>query len=92
MALLIYFKDDLRSLGEEPKEANIQSDTTRIPDIFAIGPLTTSELWNGVRSGISGFTPACRLFSNVDIQGPRSKSMALLTPFHNSLEKYREGS
>ncbi|KAJ6180855.1 Aminoglycoside phosphotransferase [Penicillium mononematosum] len=48
----IYFKDDLRFLGEEPKEANIQSDTTDIPDIFAIGPLTTSELWNGVRSGM----------------------------------------
>ncbi|OQE30774.1 hypothetical protein PENFLA_c002G04504 [Penicillium flavigenum] len=48
----IYFKDDLRSLGEEPKEANIQSDTTDIPDIFAIGPLTTGELWNGVRSGM----------------------------------------
>ncbi|KAJ5950640.1 Aminoglycoside phosphotransferase [Penicillium vulpinum] len=48
----IYFKDDLRSLGEEPKEANIQSATTSVPDIFAIGPLTTGELWNGVRSGM----------------------------------------
>ncbi|KAJ5804674.1 Aminoglycoside phosphotransferase [Penicillium psychrosexuale] len=49
----IYLKDDLRSLGEEPKEANIQSATTSIPDIFAMGPLTTSELWNGVRSGMN---------------------------------------
>lgn len=48
----IYFKDDLRSLGEETKEANIQSDTTSIPDRFAIGPLTTGELWNGVRSAM----------------------------------------
>ncbi|KAJ6143525.1 Aminoglycoside phosphotransferase [Penicillium samsonianum] len=43
----IYFKDDLRSLGEEPKEVNIQSATTSVPDTFAIGPLTTGELWNG---------------------------------------------
>lgn len=48
----IYFKDDLRSLGEEPKEANIQSATTSTLDIFAMGPLTTGELWNGVRSGM----------------------------------------
>ena len=40
----IYFKDDLRSLGEEPKEANIQSATTSTLDIFAMGPLTTGEL------------------------------------------------
>ncbi|KAJ5181908.1 Aminoglycoside phosphotransferase [Penicillium cf. viridicatum] len=43
----IYFKDDFRSLGEEPGEANIQSATASIPDIFTIGPLTTGELWNG---------------------------------------------
>ncbi|KAI3148379.1 hypothetical protein CBS147325_3532 [Penicillium roqueforti] len=49
----IYFKDDLRSLGEEPKEANIQSATTSTLDIFALGPLTTGELWNGVRSGMN---------------------------------------
>lgn len=49
----IYFKDDLRSLGEEPKEVNIQSTTTSVPDTFAIGPLTTGELWNGVRSGMN---------------------------------------
>ncbi|KGO74645.1 Aminoglycoside phosphotransferase [Penicillium italicum] len=49
----IYFKDDLRSLGEEPEKATIQSATTSIPDIFAIGPLTTGELWNGVRSGMN---------------------------------------
>lgn len=48
----IYFKDDFRSLGEEPGEANIQSATASIPDIFAIGPLTTGELWNGARSGM----------------------------------------
>lgn len=49
----IYFKDDLRALGEEPEEANIQSATASIPGIFAIGPLTTGELWNGVRSGMN---------------------------------------
>lgn len=49
----IYFKDDLRALGEEPKEAGIQSATAIIPDMFVIGPLTTGELWNGVRSGMN---------------------------------------
>ncbi|KAJ5511951.1 Aminoglycoside phosphotransferase [Penicillium expansum] len=49
----IYFKDDLRSLGEEPKESKILSTTTSIPDMFAIGPLTTGELWSGVRSGMN---------------------------------------
>lgn len=49
----IYFKGDLRSLCEEPEEANIQSATASIPDIFAIGPLTTGELWNGVRDGMN---------------------------------------
>lgn len=40
----IYFKDDLRSLGEEPEEVNIQSATASIPDIFAIGPLTNEDV------------------------------------------------
>ncbi|OQE41095.1 hypothetical protein PENCOP_c005G01944 [Penicillium coprophilum] len=48
----IYFKDDLRSLGVKLEEASIQSATTSIPALFAIGPLTTGELWNGVRSGM----------------------------------------
>jgi hypothetical protein len=49
----VYFKDDLRFLGEEPKGAKICSTTNDIPDIFAIGPLTTGELWNGVRSSLN---------------------------------------
>ncbi|KAJ5418981.1 Aminoglycoside phosphotransferase [Penicillium crustosum] len=40
----IYLKDDLRALGEEPEEANIQSAPASIPDIFATGPLNTGEL------------------------------------------------
>ncbi|OQD85550.1 hypothetical protein PENSOL_c100G01035 [Penicillium solitum] len=51
--LQLITQDDLRSLCEEPEEANIQSATASIPDIFAIGPLTTGELWNAVRDGMN---------------------------------------
>lgn len=77
----IYFKDDLRALGEEPKEAGIQSATAIIPDMFAIGPLTTGELWNGVRSGM-----------NLD-RGPcKSRESTGYCKAPNCLSKYRETS
>ncbi|OGM39419.1 hypothetical protein ABOM_012117 [Aspergillus bombycis] len=45
----IYFKDDLRSLAGYAEDIKIESAATESLERFSIGPLTSSELWEGTR-------------------------------------------
>ncbi|KAE8408302.1 phosphotransferase enzyme family protein [Aspergillus pseudonomiae] len=45
----IYFKDDLRALTGDAEDINIESAAAESLSRFAIGPLTSTELWEGAR-------------------------------------------
>ncbi|KAJ5563512.1 hypothetical protein N7535_008676 [Penicillium sp. DV-2018c] len=49
----VYFKEDLRSLVGEAEDIYTQTVGSGVLDRFAIGPLTTNELWTGTRSDMS---------------------------------------
>ncbi|KAK2748573.1 hypothetical protein FQN57_000708 [Myotisia sp. PD_48] len=45
----IYFKDDLRSLIGHAEDLNMDTPASDALDCFSIGPLTSTDLWTGVR-------------------------------------------
>lgn len=74
----IYFTEDLRSLtGRQAGEISIHHDAD--PDVapkslkhFSIGPLTTSELWNGVRADMKLDRGPCEYSTLCDHYAPRN--------------------
>ncbi|PIG82196.1 hypothetical protein AARAC_000158 [Aspergillus arachidicola] len=49
----IYYKDDLRSLTGDAKPLTVDSVAPEALERFAIGPLTSAELWTGARKDMA---------------------------------------